>query len=167
MLEYASPGGGSHTSSRSYGSDGATRNWRSPQTSYTTPFQPQFENSGYFSAPRAQSPYYTRMLPDWDSRMVIPKPSLMSNTDCSSARANFTLTGRNSLQIRREVNAQLTKELAAPGTHGPAFTQLYSTSDRPRADEIEKMVAAFPGHDSIDWDAPDVASGLDIGLWRT
>ena len=72
MLEYSSPGGGSHTSTRSHVSDGATRRWRSPQAPNSTiPFSPDF-NSAYSS--RVQSPYYTRLLPDWDSRKVIPKP---------------------------------------------------------------------------------------------
>ena len=91
--------------------------------------------------------------------------SLLSNTDCSSARANFALAGRNSLQIRRAVNKQLAQELAQ-GTHGAAFAHLYATCDRPRADELEKMIATFPGYDDVNWDAPAVTSGLDIGLWR-
>ena len=72
MLEYSSPGGGSHTSTRSHVSDGVTRRWRSPQAPNSTiTFSPDF-NSAYSS--RVQSPYYTRLLPDWDSRKVIPKP---------------------------------------------------------------------------------------------
>ena len=91
--------------------------------------------------------------------------SMLPTVNCSPAFASFKLVGKNSIQIRKELNARLAKGLAE-GTHDAAFAKLYEFDDRPRADDIEAMVASYPAWHSIDWDEPSVTSGLDIGLWQ-
>ena len=91
--------------------------------------------------------------------------ALKQRSPCSPAYAVFNLIGENSLQIRGKLNKQLARELAA-GTHDSAFAALCELPSYPRADDIENLVATFPSWDSINWDAPAVASGLDVGLWQ-
>ena len=91
--------------------------------------------------------------------------SMMSEARCRADSVQFTLHGRNSMQLRTELRKQLAQELAE-GTHGLAFADLPDVSDKPRADDLEGMIAAFPGLDRVDWDAEPVQSDLDTGLWR-
>ena len=91
--------------------------------------------------------------------------SMMSQARCRADAVQFTLHGRNSMQLRTELRKQLAQELAA-GTHGLAFADLPENFDRPRADDLEGMIAAFPGFDRVNWDAESVKSDLDTGLWR-
>ena len=46
-----------------------------------------------------------------------------------------------------------------------AFAKQYMWDDRPRADDIEGMVAAYPA--SIDWGAAPVSSGINVHLWKS
>lgn len=91
--------------------------------------------------------------------------AMLKRVDCSPAYTTFNLIGKNSMQIRRDLNVQLARELAE-GTHGAAFAKLVECDARPRADDIEAMVATYPALASVDWDEPAVASGLDVGLWQ-
>ena len=91
--------------------------------------------------------------------------SMLSQVHCRAESVQFSLNGQNSMQVRTKLRKQLASELAK-GTHGLAFGALHGVDDRPRADEIEKMVASFPGIDRVDWDAAPVPSGLDVGLWQ-
>ena len=91
--------------------------------------------------------------------------SMMSQAYCRPDSVQFTLHGKNSMQLRTELKRQLARELAA-GTHGLAFTDLPDVADKPRADDLEGMVAAFPGLDRVNWDAEPVQSELDAGLWH-
>ena len=91
--------------------------------------------------------------------------SMMSHAHCRPDAVQFTLHGKNSMQIRTELRKQLAQELAA-GTHGLAFGELHGVDGRPRADDLEAMIASFPGYDRVDWSAEPVLSGLDTGLWR-
>ena len=109
---------------------------------------------------RARGVYNIRRAPEAIVR------TLLSQVDCSSAFANFNLAGKNSIQIRNQLRSQLAHELAE-GIHDKAFAKMCSMDSRPRADDIEGMVAAFPGLDRVNWDAPDVQSGLDVGLWKS
>ena len=86
------PASGSHTRREEYSSDGATTNFTggSPaqhgvrSTHYTTPYEANpFQanhilNHTQLYPPRRQlrTPDYARLLPDWDSRKVIPEPLL-------------------------------------------------------------------------------------------
>ena len=92
--------------------------------------------------------------------------SMMSQSRCRADAVQFTLHGRNSMQLRTELRKQLAKELQE-GTHGLAFADSPENYDRPRADDLEGMIAAFPGLDKVNWDAESVKSDLDAGLWRT
>ena len=84
MLEFNTPIPGSHTGEKVHRTDGATTKFGkgSPASSggyshYTTSFNASRSGSHadiFPQRPRLRSPYYTRMLPDWDSRQVIPKP---------------------------------------------------------------------------------------------
>ena len=91
--------------------------------------------------------------------------SMQSQVFCRAESVSFSLNGKNSMQIRTELRKQLAQELAE-GTHGLAFAAMHGVNDKPRADEIEKMIASFPGLDKVDWSAPPVPSGLDVGLWK-
>ena len=91
--------------------------------------------------------------------------SLMSKTFCEAESVKFSMHGKNSMQIRNELRRQLARELAA-GTRGVAFAELCDVDDRPRADELERMVQAFPGLDKVDWGAEPVESGLNVDLWK-
>lgn len=104
---------------------------------------------GVYNARKASAPVLEAMLRD---------------VDCSPAFASFDLIGRNSAQVRRDLNRRLAKELA-DGTHGAAFANLCDYESCPRADDIEGMVSAYPAMESVDWDEPAVPSGLDLGLW--
>ena len=90
---------------------------------------------------------------------------LMSQTQCSSTDLKFELKGKTCSQIRKELRKSLAKALR---THADklAFAKELGTDARPRADELEEMVAAFPGLDQIDWDAAPVDSGVDCKLWK-
>ena len=90
---------------------------------------------------------------------------LMSQTQCSNADVKFELKGKTCAKIRRELRKSLAKALS---THADrlAFAKELGTDGRPRADELEKMVAAFPGLDQIDWDADPVESGINCELWK-
>ena len=86
------PTSGSHTRRDEYSSDGATANFTggSPaqhgvySTHYTTPYEanPYQANHNlnhaqlYPQQRQLRTPDYGRLLPDWDSRKVIPKPLL-------------------------------------------------------------------------------------------
>ena len=91
--------------------------------------------------------------------------AMRKHLGCSAASAEFNLIGENSIQVRRKLNRQLASELAA-GTHVAAFAATCDLHDCPRADDIEGMIKSFPAWDAVDWDAPPVASGLDVGLWQ-
>lgn len=92
--------------------------------------------------------------------------ALLVHTGCAATHAQFDLRGQNSVQIRRDLNQRLAQELA-DGTHGAAFVNLCALDERPRADDLERMVATFPGGlDAVDWSAPAVGSGLDVDLWK-
>ena len=39
-------------------------------------------------------------------------------------------------------------------------------NDRPRADELEKLVSQYPNLHKVDWDAEPVDSGINCDLWR-
>ena len=47
-----------------------------------------------------------------------------------------------------------------------AFQKEIEVDDRPRADDLERMVTSFPGLDQIDWDAEPVESGINCELWK-
>ena len=91
--------------------------------------------------------------------------AMAKHLTCSPQTAIFNLIGENSIQIKRKINKQLARELAE-GSHDRAFAAMCDVHDCPRADDIEAMVASFPAWESIDWEAPAVTSGLDVGLWQ-
>lgn len=90
---------------------------------------------------------------------------LMSQTSCSNADLEFPLKGKTCARIRKELRKSLAKALSSHADR-VAFAKDLGTDDRPRADELEKMVAAFPGLDQIDWDAAPVDSGINCELWK-
>ena len=91
---------------------------------------------------------------------------LMKQTQCSSVDLkDFELKGKTCSQIRRELRKSLAKALQSHADK-VAFAKELGTDDRPRADELERMVASFPGLDKIDWDAETVESGINCDLWK-
>ena len=67
--------------------------------------------------------------------------------------------------IRRELRAKLAKSLASKRKE-KAFAKMCGCQDRPRADELEKLVAAYPAFEKIDWEAEPAKSGINCDLWR-
>ena len=91
---------------------------------------------------------------------------LMKQTECSNVDLDgFKLEGKTCSQIRRELRKSLAAALQAHADK-VAFAKDVGTDDRPRADELEKMVASFPGLDAIDWEADTVKSGINCELWK-
>ena len=84
MLEYSTPSSGGHAGGKVYRTDGATTTFErgSPASSggyshYTTSFNGSQRGAGHDvfpPRPTLRSPYFNSLLPDWDSRQVIPKP---------------------------------------------------------------------------------------------
>ena len=84
MLEYSTPSSGGHAGGKVHRTDGATTNFErgSPASSggyshYTTSFNGSQRGAGHDvfpPRPTLRSPYFNSLLPDWDSRQVIPKP---------------------------------------------------------------------------------------------
>ena len=84
MLEYQTPSAGSHYGPSRHRSDGATaNNGGSPASQYGysrfTSFDGSHVNRSFAqlsaSQQQLQTPFYNKLLPDWDSRKVIPKPT--------------------------------------------------------------------------------------------
>ena len=91
--------------------------------------------------------------------------AMRAQQGCSDAELNFPLAGKSSSQIRRALRKALAKALANK-VKKVAFAKDVAFDDRPRADELEKMVASFPGLDKIDWKAKPVKSGINCPLWK-
>ena len=75
---------------------------------------------------------------------------------------DFELKGKTCSPIRRELRKSLVDALKSHA----AFEKEIGTDGRPRADDLEGMVAAFPGLDKIDWDAEPVDPGINCELWK-
>ena len=91
---------------------------------------------------------------------------LMKQARCSHVDLdNFELKGKTCSQIRRQLRKSLAAALQSHANK-VAFAKELGVDDRPRADELEKMVASFPGLDAIDWNAESVESGINCELWK-
>ena len=91
---------------------------------------------------------------------------LMKQTQCSNVDLDdFELKGKTCSQIRRKLRKSLAEALQSHADK-VAFAKDLGTDDRPRADELERMVASFPGLDRIDWNAETVKSGINHELWK-
>ena len=84
---------------------------------------------------------------------------------CSNVNASVDLKKKSIPAIRKELRKKLAESLAA-NRKERAFAKMCGCHDRPRADELEKLVAAYPAMEKIDWDAEDVESGINCDLWR-
>ena len=91
--------------------------------------------------------------------------AMREHDGCSEAELNFPLAGKSSRQIRRALRKALAKALAAKEKK-VAFAKDLAFDDRPRADNLEEMVATFPGLHKIDWKAKSVKSGINCGVWK-
>ena len=83
---------------------------------------------------------------------------------CSNVNASVRLKSMTTQAIRRELRKKLAESLAA-NRKERAFAKLSMFSDRPRADELERMVAAYPALSKVDWDAEPVKSDMNCALW--
>ena len=92
--------------------------------------------------------------------------AMRQHEGCDDAELKFPLAGKSSRQIRRALRKALAKALAAKDRK-VAFAKDIAFDDRPRADNLENMVASFPGLDKIDWNAKTVKSGINCGLWKS
>ena len=84
---------------------------------------------------------------------------------CTNVVAEIPLAGRSSVHIRTELRSRLAASLAK-GERAVAFAKECGFQHKPRADDPEAMINAFPGKDSIDWGADPVKSGLNTELWK-
>ena len=85
MLSYTTPSTGIHASGRGHRSDGATAKIGGSPASqpgnfnhYTTTFNDSdagFSRNNIQVRQQPTTPYYMRILPDWDNRQIIPKPA--------------------------------------------------------------------------------------------
>ena len=90
---------------------------------------------------------------------------LLALVQCVSVVADIPLAGRSSVQIRSELRSRLAKSLAQ-GDKERAFAKACGFSSKPRANDPEGMMRAFPGLDKINWKAAPVQSGINADLWR-
>ena len=74
---------------------------------------------------------------------------LMRHANCSNANVHVAMQGKSMAQIRRELNSSLARSLQA-GLQEAAFAKACAMDERPRADELERMVVSNPAE--IDWD---------------
>ena len=84
---------------------------------------------------------------------------------CSHVNASVELKNKTIPAIRRELRKKLAESLASKRKE-KAFAKMCGCDDRPRADDLERLAAAYPALDQIDWDADPVESGINVDLWR-
>lgn len=84
------------------------------------------------------------------------------SSECGAQAADVKLQGKTFSQVRRELRKALARSLASRQMEA-AFAKDCGLFDRPRADDIERMVASFPG--DVDWSAPPVQSGIAVPAW--
>ena len=91
---------------------------------------------------------------------------LLALLQCVNVIADVPLAGRSSVQLRSELRSRLARSLAQ-GEKEKAFAKACGFSDKPKANDPEAMMNAFPGLDRIDWDALPVPSGINADLWKS
>ena len=84
---------------------------------------------------------------------------------CSNVNASVKLQHKSIPAIRKELRKKLAESLAS-GRKEKAFEKVYGCDGRPRADELERLVAAYQAWDKIDWEAEPVESGINVDLWK-
>lgn len=102
--------------------------------------------------------YNIREAPEEVMKMLVRQSG-----KCSNLNASVELSRKSIPAIRRELRKRLANALAA-GTKEKAFAKQCGGDNRPRADELERLVAAYPG--VVDWEAEPVQSGMNCDLWR-
>ena len=85
--------------------------------------------------------------------------------DCSDVNASVNLQAKTVSAIRRELRARLAESLAA-NKKEKAFAKMSLFDDRPRADELERLVVEYSNLHRVDWDAKSVKLGITCDLWR-
>ena len=104
--------------------------------------------------------YNVRRAPDHITRALVKQAGA-----CSHVNASVRLRYQTIAQIRRDLRSNLAESLASH-RHEFAFDKQFAFDDRPRADELEKLVASFPTLHTVDWDAPPVDFGINCDLWK-
>ena len=84
--------------------------------------------------------------------------TLLLLVQCTSVLAEVPLLRKSSVQVRADLRARLARSLAA-GEKERAFAKMCGFEDRPRADNPEAMMNAFPCKEGVEWDAPAARSG--------
>ena len=84
---------------------------------------------------------------------------------CSSVDASVELQHKTIPAITRKLREKLSESLAS-GRKEKAFEKMCGCDDRPHADDLERLAAAYPALDQIDWNADPVESGINVDLWR-
>ena len=91
---------------------------------------------------------------------------LLAFVQCVSVLADIPLAKRSSVQVRAELRSRLAESLTK-GEKERAFAKSCGFSGKPKANDPEAMMNAFPGLDRIDWDAAPVPSGINADLWKS
>ena len=106
----------------------------------------------------SSSAYNVRSAPGY----VASRMQELVSAECGAQTAHLPLRRKSFSQVRRELRKALAQSLAAKKFEA-AFAKECALDARPRADEIERMVATFPA--PIDWAAPAVKSDISASAW--
>ena len=107
----------------------------------------------------------TRGVYNWRRVSYAIIQAMLLLVQCTNVVAEIPLAHRSSVHVRAELRSRLAASLAR-GEKAVAFAKSCGFEEKPRADDPEAMINAFPGKEDIDWEADPVRSGLNISLWR-
>ena len=102
---------------------------------------------------------------NWRSTSQEVMRHLLAFTQCVSVVADIPLCQKSSLHIRSELRSKLATALQQ-GDKERAFAKSCGFSGKPRANDPEAMMRAYPGIHDIDYSAKPVTSGLNVSLWK-
>ena len=97
-------------------------------------------------------------------RREVVKELMKDAGECSNVIASVRLKNMTTPAIRRQLRKRLAESLAAKRKER-AFAKVSMFDDRPRVDELEKLVAGYPALSQVDWDAKPVKSDMNCALW--
>ena len=107
----------------------------------------------------------SRGVREWKQTAPSVMRHLLAFVQCVSVLADVPLCNRSSLHVRSELRAKLAAALAK-GEKFKAFAKECGFSEKPRANDPEAMMQAYPSLESIDYSAPPVKSGINASLWK-
>ena len=97
-------------------------------------------------------------------REEVVKELMKDAGSCSNVNASVRLKNMTTPAIRRQLRKKLAESLAG-NRRERAFAKATMYDNRPRADELERLVAEYPALSQVDWDAEPVKSDINCELW--